>query len=242
MDDAVLAGLEAEQRMDPRAALVHFQTSLAERPDDAFLQQKVAQQLSDIAFLEPDASERSRLATEALVHAHRACELDPGSAVARLSLAVLYGKLALEADAGTRVDYARRIHRYATEALAIDADYAWAMHVLGRWHVEISQLNLAKRAFVALFFGGLPRASLDEGIRLLEEAVRLDGNAIAHSVELGFAYDRAGRHADAKSSWEKAVRLPSMRIYDATAKQRALDALQEMSLRQPAHSGKANAT
>lgn len=225
VDDAIAAGLEAEQRMQPREALGHFRNALAVRPDDAFLQQKVAQQLSDAAFLEPSPEARARLAAEALVYAKRAVELDPGSAVARLSLSVLYGKLAIEGDARTRVDYARRIHQHAEEALAIDPTYAWARHVLGRWHVEMSQINFAKRAVVAVFLGGLPRASLDEGIAHLEEALRLEGDAVPHHVELGFAYQRAGRLTEARTSWQTALRLPSIRVYDSAAKQRASAAL-----------------
>lgn len=218
-------GLDAERRMDPRAALGHFRVALEARPDDAFLQQKVAQQLSDAAFLETDPAERIRLAKEAMVHAQRAVALDPKSAVARLSLSVLYGKLAIEEGIGTRIDYARRIHRHAEEALQLDPDYAWASHVLGRWHVELSQVNLAQRAVVSVFFGGLPEASLDRGIRLLETAVRLEPGAIPHRVELGFAYQRLGRVNEARSCWEEALRLPSVRVYDDAAKQRASIAL-----------------
>jgi len=99
--------------------------------------------------------------------------------------------------------------------------------VLGRWHVEMSGINLAKRAVVALFLGGLPRASLDEGIAHLEEAVRLEGDAVPHHVELGFAYQRAGRLDEARTSWETALRLPSVRVYDSAAKQRASTALEQ---------------
>lgn len=223
--DALSLGLDAERGMDPRAALVHFRTALEAKPDDAFLEQKVAQQLSDAAFLEADAAERIRLAKEAMVHAQRAVELDRKSAVARLSLSVLYGKLSIEEGIDTRIDYARRIHQHATEALELDPNYAWASHVLGRWHVELSDVNMAQRAVVSLFFGGLPKASLDQGIRLLETAVRLEPDAIPHRVELGFAYQRAGRTEEARACWQEAVRLPSVRVFDEPAKRRGREAL-----------------
>lgn len=217
----VEAGLAAERRQDPRAALEHFRAAGREFPEDAFIQQKIAQQLSDLAFLTTDAAERVRLAEAALPHAERAARLDPRSAVALLSLAVLHGKLAVEGDAATKIEYARRIRRQAEEALALDPEYAWARHVLGRWHVELAQVGLAKRAVVAVFFGGLPEASLAEGIRLLEEAVRLEPDAVAHHNELGFAYRQAGRTGAARASWEKALSLPSVALYDETAKSRA---------------------
>jgi tetratricopeptide (TPR) repeat protein len=219
------AGLAAEGRMDPRAALDSFRKADEVRPNDPFILQKIARQLSDAAFQENDEEERPRLVREALPYAQRAAELDPSSAVNRLSLAILYGKLALYGDIRTKVEYTRAVRGHAEEALALDPNYAWACHVLGRWHVEVSALGLARRAAVALFLGGLPRASIEEGVRLLEKAVDLEGNAVAHRVELGFAYVRAGRSQDAEACWRKALKMPAHDIYESIARQRAIEAL-----------------
>lgn len=227
-DRLVSAAIEAEGRLDPRAALELFREAARARPDDAFIQQKIAQQLSDSAFLETDPVEQARLASEALPHAQKAVNLDPQSAVARLSLSVLHGKLAINGDARTKVDHARQIYRHAKEALALEPEYAWAWHVLGRWHVELSQLGLARRALVEVFFGGLPKASLDEGIRSLEKAVALEGDAVAHQVELGFAYLRANRVEQARARWVTALELPSIRVFDEVAKRRAQGALTDL--------------
>ena len=227
VDMLVAKGLSLEQQLDPRAALEVFREAAEARPEDAFIQQKIAQQLSDASFLEPDILVRHRLISEALQYAQRAVELDPNSAVARLSLSVLYGKLSVESGVRTKIKYARLIRQNAETALELEPDYAWACHVLGRWHVEISQLGMTRRAIINLVFGGLPEASLAEGIRMLEEAVRLDGDDVGHRVELGFAYQLAERNEQARFCWEQALALPSTRIYDPAAKQRATLALAE---------------
>lgn len=227
VDGLVAKGLGLERQLDPRAALEVFRAAAKGRPDDAFIQQKIAQQLSDAAFLEPDPRVRDRLTHEALQHAQQAVALDPNSAVARLSLSVLYGKLSVESDVRTKIKYARLIREHAEAALELKPDYAWAWHVLGRWHVELSQLGLARRAIVNLIFGGLPAASLEEGIRMLEQAVRLENGAVGHRVELGFAYHLAERPDRARLCWEEALALPSARIYDPVAKARAAAALAE---------------
>lgn len=228
-DGLVAEGLSRERQLDPSAALEFFRTAADLRPDDAFIQQKIAQQLSDAAFLEPDPQVRDRLTHEALQHAQQAVALDPNSAVARLSLAVLYGRLAVESGVRAKIKYARLIREHAEAALALDPDYAWAWHVLGRWHVELSQLGLARRALVTLVFGGLPPASLEQGIDMLEQAVRLEGDAVGHRVELGFAYHQADRSDLARWCWEAALALPSTRVYDPAAKQRASVALARLS-------------
>ena len=140
---------------------------------------------------------------------------------------MLYGKLSVESGLRTKIKYARLIRQNAETALELEPDYAWACHVLGRWHVEISQLGMTRRAIINLVFGGLPEASLAEGIRMLEEAVRLDGDDVGHWVELGFAYQLAERNEQARFCWEQALALPSTRIYDPAAKQRATLALAE---------------
>ena len=228
VDRLVAKGLNLEQQLEPRAALEVFREAAAVRPNDAFIQQKIAQQLSDSAFLEKDPLVRNRLTNEALQHAQRAVELDPNSAVSRLSLSVLYGKLSVESGVRTKIKYARLIRQNAETALELEPDYAWAWHVLGRWHVELSQLGMTRRAIVNLVFGGLPDASLEEGIRMLEEAVRLESDAVGHRVELGFAYQMAEQTEQARQCWEQALALPSTRIYDPAAKQRAASALAEI--------------
>ena len=220
-DPVIEAGLAAERRHEPWAALEYFQAAGRARPDDAFIQQKIAQQLSDAAFLEPDPKERARLAATALPYAQRAVTLDPLSAVACLSLSVLYGKLAVGSEVRTKIEYASRIRQHAEEAMKLDPGYAWAWHVLGRWHVELSQVGMAQRALATVFFGGVPKASMAEGVRLLEGAVRLEPDAVAHQVELGFAYLQAGRKREARERWERAQTLPSITIYDDAAKDRA---------------------
>ncbi len=226
-EQLIKEGLKAEQNMQPLVALESFSAAAKLRPEDAYIQQKIAQQLSDAAFVETDPEERMRLAKEAMPYARRAVELDPQSAVARLSIAVLYGKYAVEGNARTRLEYARQIHEYAEQALAIDPQYAWGYHVLGKWHIELSQLGVGVRAIVNLFLGGLPKASVEQGVQSLEKAVDLEPAALSHWVELGFAYQRADRIAEAVDAWEKALQLPTLKIYDEPAKQRATAALVE---------------
>jgi tetratricopeptide (TPR) repeat protein len=226
-DQLVKEGLKAEQDMQPLVALESFSAAAKLRPEDAFIQQKIAQQLSDAAFVETDPDERMRLAKEAMLYARRAVKLDPQSAVARLSIAVLYGKFAVEGNARTRLEYARQIHENAEQALVIDPQYAWGYHVLGKWHVELSQLGFGARAIVNLFLGGLPKASVAQGVQSLEKAVELEPDALSHWVELGFAYQRAERMDEAVGAWEKALQLPALKIYDEPAKQRATAALVE---------------
>lgn len=220
------AGAEAERRHDPQAALEIYRRAEAMRPEDPFVLQKIAQQISDSTFL-PGAArpERARV-LEALDYAKRAAALDPSSAVNRLSVAILYGRLAAYGGAREKVEHARKVREHAEAAVVLDPQYAWAHHVLGRWHLEMAELGSARRALVAVLFGGLPASSREEGIRLLEQAVALEPDAIAHRVELGFAYARVGRKDEALAEWARSLDLDPIAIYDHPAQQRAREALE----------------
>jgi tetratricopeptide (TPR) repeat protein len=219
------AGAQAEGRHEPETALGFYRQAAAIQPDNPFVLQKIAQQISDAMFLGTDPTIGRERVEEALRYAHRAVELDPSSAVNRLSLAILYGRLAGLSGVSEKVQYARLVRRYADEAHALDPDYAWACHILARWHLEMASLGSAKRALAAMLFGGLPKASREEGLRLLERAVELEPDALAHRVELGIAYERLGRLAQAREQWEMSLSLPSVAIYDEPARLRAREEL-----------------
>ncbi len=226
----IARGLEEESQLDPLAALESFRQAEALGAQEAFVLQKIAQQLSDAAFLETDPTETERMAREALKYAQRAAEMDPNSAVNRLSLAVIYGRLAGYGNTQTKVDYAQRVKDEAEAALELDQGYAWAYHVLGRWHVEMSEIGQAKRFLASLLFGGLSKPSLNTAIEMLEKAVELEPESIAHRVELGYAYAADGHEERAREQWQTALGFDSRFLYDPAAKIRAREALGLRSL------------
>lgn len=222
-DSFIQDGLAAEQRLDTPRALEAFLAADRAKPDDPFILQKIARQYSDsVVDLPNDAVDaRKHRAELALGYAQRAVELNPNSAENVLSLAVCHGTLAIYSDTRTKIRLSRLVKEEAERALALDPDYDWAHHVLGRWHYEVSNLGVATRFFVRLIYGGLPDASAATAIAHLERAVALAPQTCPHHLELGFAYWAAGRQADARSSIERGLALPSVGKHDEAAKARA---------------------
>ena len=125
---------EAEAQGRVADALTHYLEAERLSPADPILLQKIARQYSDLC-LDPGTSDARRaLATQALTYAERAVQLAPNDAVNVLSVAISYGKLALFSDAADKVRYSRLIKENAERALALDPNYDFAHHVLGRWH------------------------------------------------------------------------------------------------------------
>lgn len=222
----VQSALAAEQAHDTARALELFLAADAARPNDAFILQKISRQYSDSTIDTPDFAEKKRRIEQALAYSRRSHELDPENAVYALSVAICHGKLGLYSGVRGRVEQARLVKTYAERALELDPDYDWACHVLGRWHYEVAGLGLTQRWLVRLVFGGLPEASTNQAVTLLQRAVTLAPTDPSHQIELGFAYLANGQPDLARQAWTAGLALPSREKHDDEAKARALKALE----------------
>lgn len=219
---------EAETRLESARALELYLRADAAQPENPFILQKIARQYSDLTTEQSTAADKKRYAQTALDYALRAVALDPRNPVNVLSLAVCHGKLAVYSDTRTKVQYSRLVKEEAERALALDPNYAWAHHILGRWHHEVASLGLTARWAVRLFYGGLPDASPEAAVQHLEKAVALEPDELNHHLELGFAYAAAGRAAEARSAWQRGLAMPERGRHDTAAKRRARDVLESM--------------
>lgn len=220
--------LAAEARLDAQRALDLLLQADAARPDDAFILQKIARQYSDLVEDQPGVAERKLYAQIALDFSRRAVALNPSDAVNVLSVAICHGKIALYSDTREKVRYSRLVREDAERALALNPDYAWAHHVLGRWHYEVASLGTTAKFFVRLFYGGLPAASFDEGIRHLRRATELEPAELTHWLELGFACQVAGQPDAARRHWAHGLAMPARHKPDEPAKQRARAVLAQL--------------
>jgi tetratricopeptide (TPR) repeat protein len=229
-DTHIREGLAAEARLDTPRALEAFLAADQLKPDDAFILQKIARHYSDsIVDLPSDAvAEKKRRAQLALDYSRRAVVLDPNNAENILSLAICHGTLAVYSDTRTKITYSRLVKEDAERALALNPDYDWAHHVLGRWHYEVATLGATTRFFVRVIYGALPDASVTKAITHLERAVTLAPQVSPHHLELGFAYLAADRLADARAAFNRGLSLPSAGKHDEAAKARAREALQSL--------------
>jgi tetratricopeptide (TPR) repeat protein len=215
----------AEAALNSARALELYLDADRARPNNPIVLQKIAQQYSDLVVEQTDDRAGKQFAQTALDYAQRAASLDPQSAVNVLSLAVCYGKLALYSDTRTKLEYSRLVKSEAERALALDPRYAWAHHVLGRWHLELASLGNTKRFFVRLIYGELPPASVEQAIGALERAVELEPDELAHQLELGFAYLGGGQKTKARAQFRAGLAMPSRKKHDDAAKSRARVAL-----------------
>lgn len=221
VDEVLARARAAEARFEVAEALEFYRQADALQPDNPVTLQKIAQQLSDLSLAAGTDAERKAQAEQALAYAERAAKLAPDNPVNVLSLAICYGKMGVYSDTRAKIEYSRKVREAALRAIALDPNYDWAHHVLGRWHYEVASLGATTRFFVRLIYGGLPEASKEEAVRQLEKAVALAPQRVPHHLELAFAYLALGREAEARASFERGLALPSVELYDESAKARA---------------------
>lgn len=215
----------AEARLDSARALELFLQADAAKPDDAFILQKIAKQYSDLVSDQTTKEAKKDYARRALEFARRSFDLEPTNAVHALSLAICHGHLAVAGDARTKVEMSRLIKEDAERSLRLDPNYAWAHHVLGRWHYEVAGLSGVARFFARMLYGGLPPASFDEGIAHLRRATELEPGELNHWIDLGFAYQAAGRMPEARAAWDRGLAMPNRSKHDPVAKRRVREVL-----------------
>jgi len=225
LDDLLAQARAAEARLDSVRALELYLRADAAKPGDSFILQKIARQYSDLVLDQPDDEERKRYAETALDYSQRAVAVNPRDPVNVLSLAVSHGKLAVYSDTRAKISYSRLVKEEAEHALALDPNYAWAHHVLGRWHHEVASLGMTSRWFVRLLYGRLPAASQEQAVAHLQRAVALEPGELEHHLELGFALAAAGVKSLARQAWERGLAMPDRGKHDAAAKLRAREAL-----------------
>jgi len=230
VDELIHDGLVAEHRLDSAKALDLFLQADQAKTNDAFILQKIARQYSDSIVDLPDTAiaEKKHRATEALAYAERSVALDPKNAVSVLSLAVCHGTLAVYSDTRTKIRYSRLMKEEAERALALDPNYAWAHHFLGRWNYEIASLGGTTKFFVRIIYGGLPDASTAQAVAYLQRAVALEPNALSHHIDLGFAYLADGQKGKARACFEHGLLMPSVEKHDEIDKTRARAALKTL--------------
>lgn len=226
--ELVQRGLAAEAEQRTEDALQLFLQADQVDPENSFILQKIAQAYSDSIVDLNETEEKTRRANLTLEYAARAVAIDPDNPVNVLSVAIAHGRLAIYSDTRTKVEFSRLIKAEAERALALDPDYAWAHHVLGRWHYEIASLGSVAKWFAKLIYGGLPPASYAEAETHLKKAIQLDPENLIHHLELGFVYAAEGRESDARRQLELGLKMPSIQKHDAIAKARARAALTDL--------------
>lgn len=146
---------------------------------------------------------------QAEAYGRHAIKLQPEDADGYFQTAASIGRRAQMMPKGkTRVSLANEIRELAEQAVEINPDHDGALHVLGTWNREITNLSGLERFFFKLLGGNPEGASYVQAEQYLRRALELAPNSVSHHLDLGKVYMDMERWDDARKEFHRALELP----------------------------------
>lgn len=218
---ALREGDLAFEEFDNPTALTHYSRAVEIDSSNYEALWKLARAYVDVGMGSPKAQQMQYYFTGEKV-ARRCVSLHPDSAEGHFFLAIAMGRAALYVGGKRKIQLAKEVKAEAEAALQINPAHDGALHVIGRWNYELSDLNFVERAVAKIVFGGLPTgASYEQAINYFEQAIAHNPNAPVHRLEYGRTLLKLGRTSEARDQLEKCLALPDMFWDDPQHKQAA---------------------
>jgi len=213
-------GLQLERSQKEVEALEKYKLVLSQDPANLNALIRAAELSTMLAgFNEKDQKSKQLFLSSAGAYAVRAYSANPKNADAAYVMSLTQAKLAdIQPDNKKLIECVRNSKIYADQALAINPTHAKANFTVGKWHMEMANLNLVKKAAVKLMYGGLPEGSIDSAVVFLEKARAQDPYFVNTYLELAKIYDQLHQPTKVIEVLTKMVKLPTRKTEDISLK------------------------
>jgi tetratricopeptide (TPR) repeat protein len=208
VDYLIKEGQQLEKEKKDVEALKKYQEALQLSPADSRALYKCSELNSVIGNRQEDKKAKMEYFNAAKLYAETALQQNPNDADANFVMAMAMGRMALISNGKEKVQHVKDIKKYADAAIASDPKHYKALHLLGKWNMEVAALNVAEKAALKLIFGGLPSASVPAGIDFFEQSRRSNPNFILNYLELAKAYKTNGQSDKAIEVLNRMLKLP----------------------------------
>ncbi len=217
-----------DKQLKTSDALAAYLEAEKQTPKDADLLCKIAKQYGLSMDDVTGADAMRERAQKSLEYAKKAAAVDANNALAQLSLAIAYGRLAPLLDNKTKIAYSKLVKEHGERALQLDPNNYLTSHVLGAWNYELANLNPVLRVIASAIYGTLPSASNEQAVEYFKKSIALNPNGVASHVELGRTYLAMSQKSQAATELKKAISLPSKEKDDEYCKRQAREVLAKL--------------
>ncbi len=208
-------GDQLVKSMKEEEAVKKYQEALKLSPNDLDALIKTSEMNSIIGNRQKDKKNKEEYYNAARTYAESALKINATDADANYVMALAMGRMAMIKSGKEKVQHVRDIKKYADAALAVNPNHFKALHILGKWHLEVTMLNFAEKAALKVMYGGLPPASLPLAILNFEKAKAIDPWFVLNYLELAKAYKENGQSDKAIEVLTKMQKLPPKTQDDA---------------------------
>jgi tetratricopeptide (TPR) repeat protein len=219
---------QAESQFKDADALAKYQQILKVQPNHITALCRSSELLNVLGRRQAAKEKQREYYTKSLQHAQRAIKVAPTNSEANFVMSLAMGRLAQTGGGEQRINAVREIKSYAEKCIQYDPNNYKGYHVLGKWHFEVSSLNSVERWLVKVTYGGLPKASVEEAIKLYEKSMRLNPGFLLNYLELAKAWKEKDQPQKSISLINKMLPMPSMVTDDNKIKEEARKLLKEL--------------
>lgn len=212
---------------DEMAAFHKFREVLKIQPLNIYALTKCSELCSRIGKRQTNTKTRDDYYSAARTYAGIALKANPASSDANFVMAMILGRSSMAKSGREKIDNAKEIKKYVDLALKYDQHNFKAWHILGRWHYEVSNLNVLERGVVKVFYGGMPHASIKESIQAFEKARAIEPRFILNYLEMARAYKENDKDDKAISYLNYMMTLPNQTEDDPAIKEQGKKLLQD---------------
>lgn len=221
-------GYRLEAIPNEKASFQKFKEVLKIDPTNIHALNKCSELCSRIGQREATNSKlRNDYYTAAKIYAETALKIDPNNSEANCVMAMALGRSPMSKSGKEKIVNAREVRKYVDASIKYDSKNFKAWHILGRWHYEISNLNILEKSFVKLLYGGLPPASLKQSIYAFEKSKALTAEFILNYYEMAKAYKENDDKDKAIAAIQLMLTLPIQTEDDPTIKEKGKHLLKE---------------
>lgn len=201
-------GEQLEKEKKDEEALKKYQEALQLSPSDLTSLYKCSELNSVIGNRQADKKSKMEYFNAAKLYAETALKQDPNNADANFVMAMAMARMALVSSGKEKIEHVRDIKKYAEHAIATDPKHYKALHLMGKWNMEVTSLNVAEKAALKIVYGGLPSASVGAAIDYYEQSRRANPNFILNYLELAKAYKTNGQSDKSIDILNRMLKLP----------------------------------
>ena len=208
-----------EAMLNEKAAFAKYKEVLKLQPANQWALNKCSELCSRIGKRQTNPKLIEDYFTAAKTYAATALKINPNNSESNCVMAIALGRTSLNRSGKEKINSAKEIKKYVDAALKNDPKNFKAWHVLGRWHYELSNLNMFERGAVRVFYGGLPESSLAASITAFEKSHSITDGFILNYFEMAKAYKRNNQTAKAVAVLTKMLTVKNQTEDDPITKE-----------------------
>lgn len=188
VEELIDEGNLLEKQMKETEAYTRFKEVLKLKPGNVFVLVRCSELAGRIGRLQNSKEKQVDYYKASKLYAERALRLNADHSDANLVMAIAIGRLAMLKKGKEKVEAVRDIKKYAEKAIMLNPDNFKAIHIMGKWLLEVSNLTLLERELANMLFGGLPKASYNAALKYFLKAEELKPDFILNYFEMAKLY------------------------------------------------------